>query len=198
MRTSGISQLSLWWDSWTIVVQDVYGISCFLWSSARKVFFFNHIFNLAEIKKKTALLKLPQIRFFQERGISAFSFLLALKQIYHIILKNVLFHVRCNVCLDLVLLSQIRFVFWAERCLVQNTPFAMIMCYYGTWLNISYVINPPGNSHGSFYIFYNSLDGAVMQRVGRDITSGWAVNNNSFQSESVHRYSTCQCIWSTW
>lgn len=35
------------------------------------------------------------------------------------------------------------------------------MCYYGTWLNISYVINPPGNSHGSFYIFYDSLDSAV-------------------------------------
>lgn len=49
-------------------------------------------------------------------------------------------------------------------------PFTMIICYYGTWLNIIYVINPQGNSHGSFYIFYNSLDSTVIQCIGRDIT----------------------------
>ena len=42
--------------------------------------------------------------------------------------------------------------------------------YYATWLNIIYVINPQGNSHGSFYIFYNSLDSTVIQCIGRDIT----------------------------
>ena len=47
----------------------------------------------------------------------------------------------------------------------------MIMCYYGTWLNIIYVINPQDNSHGSFCIFYNGLDSTLIQCIGRDINS---------------------------